>query len=114
MSLTSEELLGLDDLRKPSLLHVKSWKRDIWLLDPTADIRDEWEIFCATNAGKRASWRAKMASLLICDEAGARLFGDHDVAKLGKKSAAALHEIWQAGTKLMSITDHEIEELEKN
>ena len=115
MGLTADEILAIDDIRPPQKLHVKAWNRDVYLLDPTADIRDEWEIYCAANQGKRASWRAKLASLLLCDEQGTRLFTtDADVAKLGKKNARALHEIWQAGQRLLSITDAEIEELEKN
>jgi hypothetical protein len=111
----AEDILAIDDIRAPQTLHVKAWGRQVYLLDPTADIRDEWEIYCAANQGKRASWRAKLASLLLCDEHGARLFTtDADVAKLGKKNAKAMHEIWQAGQKLLSITDSEIEELEKN
>lgn len=113
MPLTAEEILALDDIRAPQLLHVKAWGKDVYLLDPTADIRDEWEIFCAANQGKRASWRAKLASLLLCDADGKRLFtSDGDVAKLGKKNAKALHEIWEAGQKLLLITDKEIDELE--
>jgi hypothetical protein len=114
MPLSADELLELDDLRPPTVLHVKAWGRDVYLLDPTADVRDEWEIFCTANQGKKASWRAKLASLLLCDESGKRLFPhDADVAKLGKKGARALHEIWMAGQKLLMITDEEIEELEK-
>jgi hypothetical protein len=114
MSLSADELLALDDLKPPMLLHVKAWGKDVYLLDPTADIRDDWEIYCAANQGKRASWRAKLASLLLCDAEGKRLFSEADVAKLGKKNAKALHEIWMAGQKLLLITDKEIEELEKN
>ena len=111
----ADDILAIDDIRPPQKLTVKAWGRDVFLLDPTADIRDEWEIYCAANQGKKASWRAKLASLLLCDEQGNRLFtSDADVAKLGKKNARALHEIWQAGQKLLSITDAEIEELEKN
>jgi hypothetical protein len=115
MPLTADELLALSDLRPPTKLFVRAWKQEVYLLDPTADIRDEWEVFCSANQGKRASWRAKMASLLLCDADGKRLFpAESDVAKLGRKSAAALHEIWLAGMKLLSITDDEIDELEKN
>jgi hypothetical protein len=115
MGLSAEDILAIDDIRAPQKLQVKAWNREVYLLDPTADIRDEWEIFCASNQGQRASWRAKLASLLLCDEHGKRLFvSDADVAKLGKKNARAMHEIWQAGQKLLSITDEEIEELEKN
>ena len=113
--MTGDELLALTDLRPPTKLHVKAWKADVHLCDPTADLRDEWEVFCSANQGKRASWRAKLASLLLCDAEGKRLFtSDADVAKLGKKSAAALNEIWAAGIKLLLVTDDEIEELEKN
>jgi hypothetical protein len=114
MAISGEELLDIQDLKAPTKLHVKAWGRDVFLLDPTADVRDDWEIFCSANANKKASWRAKLASLLLCDEAGVRLFTDADVPRLGKKSAAALHEIWKAGTKLLSITDEEVEELAKN
>mgnify|MGYP003340430786 CR=1 FL=1 len=113
--LSAEDILGIDDLRPPQKLYVRAWGKDVYLLDPTADVRDEWEIYCAANTGKKAHWRAKLASLLLCDESGQRLFtADADLAKLGKKSAKALHEIWEAGHRLMSITDQEIEELEKN
>lgn len=115
MGITAADILAIDDIKPPQQLHVKAWGRDVYLLDPTADVRDEWEIFCAANQGKRASWRAKLASLLLCDESGTRLFTtDADVAKLGKKNARALHEIWQAGQKLLMVSDEEIEELEKN
>lgn len=108
------ELLGISDLKAPTRLFVKAWKREVFLLDPTADERDEWEIFCAANNGKKASWRAKLASLLLCDEQGNKLFTEADIPKLGKKSAAALHEIWMVGKQLLTVTDAEVEELEKN
>ena len=114
MSLSADELLALDDLKPPMLLHVKAWGKDVYLLDPTADMRDDWEIYCAANQGKRASWRAKLASLLLCDADGKRLFSEADISKLGKKNARALHEIWMVGQKMLLITDQEVEELEKN
>lgn len=110
----AQDLLAIEDIRKPKKLFVKAWNRDVWLLDPTASQRDEWEIFCQQNERKPAQWRAKLASLVLCDEDGNRLFGDKDIPLLAKKSAAALHEIWLAGTKRMSATDAEIEEIEKN
>jgi len=41
MALTAEELLALADIKAPTLVHVKAWDKDVYLLDPTADIRDE-------------------------------------------------------------------------
>jgi len=108
------DLLAIDDIRKPLRLTVRAWKRDVWLADPTAAMRDEWEIFCQANALKPAQWRAKLASLILCDEEGNRLFNEKDIVALSKKSASALQEIWLAGVKRMSVSDSEVEELEKN
>jgi hypothetical protein len=116
MSLSSlDSILALADLKQPTKVFVKAWGQDVFLLDPSADIRDEWEIFCASNQGKPASWRAKLASLLLCDETGNRLCTtEAGVKALGKKSAAALAEIWEAGLKLLTVTDSEVDELAKN
>ena len=42
--LSAEDILGIDDLRPPQKLYVRAWGKDVYLLDPTADVRDEWEI----------------------------------------------------------------------
>jgi hypothetical protein len=52
--------------------------------------------------------------MLLCDEKGKLLFSEAEIAKLGEKSAAALHRIWEQGLALMRITTEEIRELEKN
>ena len=96
------DLLAIDDIRKPLRLTVRAWKRD------------EWEIFCQANQGKPVQWRAKLASMILCDEDGNRLFTEKDINALSKKSASALQEIWLVGVKRMSISDSEVEELEKN
>ncbi len=113
--LTGDELLAIDDVGGPHRLEVKAWGgREVWLREPTADVRDEWESFCLANQGKAASWRAKLASLLLCDESGKPLFTAADVPKLGRKSAAALQEIWEAALPLVRVTDQEIKELAGN
>lgn len=108
------DLLALQDRKTTIPLFVKAWGRQVLLRDPSAADRDEWEVFASNNRGQFALWRAKVAQVLLCDEAGKRIFTDRQLGELGEKSAAALHEIWQAGVKLLSVTDEEIEELEKN
>lgn len=113
--LTGDELLSIDDVGGPRRLEVKAWGgKAVWLRQATADMRDEWESFCVANQGKPASWRAKLASLLLCNEQGDPLFTAADVPKLGRKSAAALHEIWEAGLPLLKVTDEEVRELAGN
>lgn len=108
------ELLKVDPQGPPTKLHVRAWSRDVWLLDPTADIRDEWDIFRQEHRNRPASWRAKLASLLLCDETGARLYTAADVPALGKLRHKGLDEIFQFGAKLLDTTDDQVEEEAKN
>lgn len=109
--LTRDDLLGLEANKTapPTRLHVVAWGRDVWLLDPTAQTYDDWSIFCEENAGKPAPWRAKLASLLLCDEAGGRLFSAADVPTLAAWKPDGLVEVWKAGLALLRVDDKEIE-----
>ena len=110
--LTRDDLIGLDANKPapPTKLHVKAWGRDVWLLDPTVETYDNWSIFCEANAGKPAPWRAKLATLLLCDEDGKRLFTDKDVSLLSSWRPDGLVEVWAAGLQLLRVTDAEVQE----
>jgi hypothetical protein len=123
MPLTSKaSILALQDLGEPIRFHVPEWDKGtpaedgiVFLRRPTANDRDSWEIYCQDHAKKPKSiWRAKLASMLLCDEAGKLLFSQAEIEKLGEKSAAALNRIWKRGLELMTISDEEVAELEKN
>lgn len=116
MALTSREaILGLKDLGEPVKLHIPEWNDDVYLRRPTANDRDAWELYCQEH-GKTPHkvWRAKLASILICDEGGKLLFTEKEVHALGEKSAPALHRIWEKGLELMRISEADVAELEKN
>lgn len=117
MPLTSREsILGLQDIQPPLEFHVPEWSDTVFLRHPTANDRDAWEIYVRDNKDKsQAVWRAHLASVLLCDEKGQRLFKSaDDVRQLGERSAAAIHRIWERGLQLMAISDVEVTELEKN
>lgn len=61
-----------------------------------------------------ANTHAKLAARSIVDEQGERLFTDHDVAALGRKSSAALDRVVDVATRLSRLSDEEIEELSGN
>ena len=116
MALTSKDaILGLKDMAEPVKFFVPEWNDEVFLRHPTANDRDAWELYCQEHTKHpHKVWRAKLASMLLCDESGKLLFTERDVEKLGERSAAALHRIWERGLELMRITEADVEELEKN
>lgn len=110
--LTRDDLLALEANKTapPKRLHVAAWGGDVFLLDPTAQTYDEWSIFCEENKGRPAPWRAKVASLLLCDESGQRLFSDDDLPTLAAWKPDGLLEVWKVGIELLRVDDQEIED----
>ncbi len=81
--------------------------------------RDALEESCAVQRGKKrvqnlANFRAKVAVKCLVDESGVRVFTEHHIAALGKKSSAPLQTIFNAATKLNKWSEEDIEELVKN
>lgn len=116
MALASKDaIFGINDTPPPIRFHVPEWGDEVLLRHPTANDRDEWELYCGENRGKSGTlWRAKLAAMLLCDEDGKPLFRSaEDVQRLGQKSAAAMHRIWERGLQLFAVTEKEIDELEK-
>lgn len=111
---TAESILTFAAPKPPQKLHIKALCQDVYLVDPTADDRDQFDIWIrdAKAAGKDiVGVRGLVASLLLCDESGARLFDVGDAEKLGKLPPAALQDIFDIGTKLLAVSDKETEEL---
>jgi hypothetical protein len=50
----------------------------------------------------------------LCDENGARLFGNGDVALLAAKSGKVISRLWDAALKHNSISDEAVEDEAKN
>lgn len=86
----------------------------------TGTERDAFESSLVVNKGKKSQYtdtrnvRAKLAAMTIVDKDLNAMFDQADVAKLGKKSAAALERVFSTAMELSKITDEDLEELAGN
>jgi hypothetical protein len=116
--LSRDSILAFDDLKKVEV-PIPEWGGSVFVRMITGAERDGFEASLIDIKGKSkkanlANYRAKFASLVVCDEKGQRLFSDEDAEKLGKKCAAALDRIMDVAQKLNHISEEDVEELVKN
>lgn len=113
--LTREQILSNSDL-KTEIIDVPEWGGEVRVATMSGFARDRFE---ASVTGKNGgvntqNIRAKLAAATIVDEHGTPIFDENDIAKLGKKSCAALDRIFATAQRLNLITDQDVEGLAKN
>lgn len=113
--LSKADILKVSDIQR-ELVAVPEWGGDVWVKGLTGAERGQYEKSILTIRGKdqtinMAHIRAKLASLSICDEAGARLFTDADVEALDGKSAAALERVFTVAMRLSGLGEQDVKEL---
>jgi hypothetical protein len=115
MILNKKTILEANDVTK-KLVKVPEWGGEVYVRSMSGEDRDRFENLIVQSNGKSAksnleNFRAKLASMTLCDEAGVLLFNEEDVKALSKKSATALQRIFVVAQKLSRIGDNDIEEL---
>jgi hypothetical protein len=78
--------------------------------------RDKFESSILSIKGKEQSVnlsniRAKLCSMSICDETGARLFAETDVQALSQKSSAALDRVFTVAQRLSGLNEDDVDKL---
>lgn len=112
--LSKEAILSADD-RKTVDVAVPEWGGTVRVSTMSASERDKWE--SETYGGDKPNtqdFRARFVALCLVDEKGERMFGEKEVAALGKKSAAAMHRVFKAAQALNALSDSEVEAIEGN
>lgn len=119
--LTKAEILGIEDLEMEEV-QVPEWGGWVRVSALTGAERDRFEAGLMGDrvAGsknrkiKLDNMRAKLVALAIVGEDGQRLFNDQEVAKLGRKSAAALDRVFGVAQRLSGFSDQDLDDLTKN
>jgi len=107
-----DEILAIDDSQIEEL-YIPEWSKTVHIRVMRAGERDTFEAECL-NTQNKVNFRAKLASLVVCDEQGERVFQDADVDALASKSASALDRIFRHAIRLNAMTQDDVKELEGN
>lgn len=122
--LTAADILGYDDIVTEKVF-VPEWGgagKFVLVRGMMGNERDAWEVSLyeekrggprgrATVQMKRENVRAGLVAKCIVSSAGVRLFTDGDIAKLGRKSAAALSRVYDVASRLSGVGEQDVDEL---
>jgi hypothetical protein len=113
--LTKDEILAAND-RPMTTLAVPEWGGEVCLRQLTAEEAQQYRIFSLDDNWKVDRAKALknhlvLASLTLCDEAGARIF---TADELTGKSAAAIERVAAEARKLNGLDTDSVDLAEKN
>jgi hypothetical protein len=113
--LNKQAILSAQDLKTEDVA-VPEWGGTARVRTLTGTERDAFESGLVVKDGKRdlTNLRARLLSLAIVDENGARLFSETDAALLGGKSAAALDKLFEVAQRLNGIGSAAQDDIAKN
>lgn len=113
--LSRDQILGALDLGIERV-HVPEWGGVVCVRPLSGTERDAFETMIRGGDGHTdlRNFRARFAAMVICDESGARMFSDADVAVLGAKSSIALSRVLDAGMRLNALRDDDIDDIAGN
>jgi hypothetical protein len=117
--LTKDQILAAADLPE-EVVDVPEWGGKVLIRGMTGAERDAFEESVMVTRGNSReinlrNFRAKLVALSIVDPVTKeRMFSDHEVAELGKKSARALQRVFEAALRLNGMTAESVEELTKS
>lgn len=123
--LSKDQIVGADD-RPTRDVDVPEWGGTVRVRALSGSDRDAYEASMRTvmpdpagTGGMKvvtdeSNARAKLVAFSVVDENGERVFGDHEVSRLGLKSAAALNRVFMAAAELSGLTAESEAEIEGN
>lgn len=112
--LTASDILEADDIRS-EYVEVPEWGGTVKIQGLTGEQRNRVGALMRAESKKTSEEEAlsyfqmRIAAASMVDEDGKRVFSQNDVAKLAKKSAAAIQRVYDVAAKLSGIGDEEVE-----
>jgi len=104
MALSRDQMLARSTLRIERV-SVPEWDGEVCVRELTAGERDRWDAWQIDHTGPErfADLRARLLIMCVCDESGARIFGDDDVQRVSGLPAVVLTRIWNVAVSLAGL-----------
>lgn len=120
--LTKEKIFGKKDISYEEV-KIPEWAdgEDDTLLvwDIGGDERDEWEASNFKKVGDKREFnlvgsRARLVALAVRDLDGKRIFEDHDIIQLGRRSSKPIQRLFEVAERRAGLSKSAEEEILKN
>lgn len=112
--LTRQDFLATNDIQiNEHVMKAKGYQNKVVYIK-SMSTKEQAEFENISQGKDKKNILAKIVVMCVCDEAGNKLFTDHDIDALNNKSAAALIELSNAVIETNFMTDEDIEDLAKN
>ena len=113
--LTRDTVLTAQDVAYVDV-ECPEWGGTVRLRSITGTQRDAFEASLVQQRGNQQrpnmrNVRAKLVVLCAVDETGGRLFGDEDLAALGRKNSKPIDRLFTEAQKLCGLSEGDLEEL---
>ena len=115
-ALSLDDIFAIDD-RPVHKIDVPEWGGFVFLRELSGAERDKFERAMAKSLSAKDSddvnFRAALTAMSLCDEAGNRVMGLSDAARLGEKSGSVLNRLAETIDGLSKIQRTQLEEIKK-
>lgn len=108
--LTREHFLHFNAALPTEKVDVPELGGHVYIRTMTAGDRDRFEVQISQT---RDNFRARLVAFTACDEKGARVFDEGDIAMLSKLPANVVQPIAEAALRLNRLTAEAVEDLGK-
>lgn len=118
--LTADEILSADDLELEQV-DVPEWGGHVWVRGLSGTDRDKFEasMIDRKQRGRNTTSELRLDNLraglvarcIVNSQTKQRIFTDHQVEALGRKSAAALDRVYEVASRLSGLRPQDVDDL---
>lgn len=106
------EKLKTAGVKKPLLVEVPGLDGGIYIRTLTVGERDAYEnLWLTRGQGGVKDFRSQLLCRVLCDESGARIYSDADVAEVASLDGAILARVFDIAAAHNKLTEKDVREL---